>query len=156
MSYISSTSSINNANDRGYDLGPTLRPDNKPKFPLGWLLLVIILIVIIVFILYFFFRQRTQLVEPNRVPVIKARYAVVPNIDKDALNTCGDNGQDLCVFQSSTLSRAIELCNINYKVCTEFTYDPISETMKITNPTSVRQSSQQGNLYLQQVGAINV
>jgi hypothetical protein len=137
-----------------YKLGPILRPDNKPSFPLGWLLLTIVLIIVIVIILYFFFRQRTQLVEPSRVPVIRARYAVVPNIEKDALNTCGTDGQDPCIFSSTTLTRAIELCNINYKVCTEFSYDPISEIMTITNPTSTRRSSQQGNLYLQQVGAI--
>jgi hypothetical protein len=135
--------------------GCTLRPDNTPSFPMGWLILSIVLIIIIVVILYFFYRQRVQLVEPNRVPTIRSRYAVVPGIDKEALNTCGTN-QDPCIANATTLGKAIEYCNLNYTVCSEFVYDPISQMVKITDPSGARSSSQQGNLYLQQVGAVNV
>lgn len=136
-----------------------LRPDDTPSFPLGWLIFSIILIIIIIIILYFFYRQRFQLVEPSRVPIIKSRYAVIPGIDKEALNSCSNHasnvtGQDPCVTNATTLSKAIEYCDINYSICTEFVYDPVSQIAKITNPTGVRSSSQQGNLYLQQVGSI--
>lgn len=136
-----------------YTLGCTLRPDNKPSFPIGWLIFSIILIVIIVIVLYFFYRQRVQLVEPNRVPIIRSRYAVIPGIDKVALNSCG-TGQEPCISTANTLGKAIEYCNINHKICTEFVYDPVSLTAKITDPSGTRSSSQQGNLYLQQVGSI--
>jgi len=139
-----------------YQTDCVLRPDTTPSFPVGWLVLSIVLIVIIIIILYFFYRQRVQLVEPSRAPQIKARYAVVPGIDKTALNSCGDSRQDPCTSNVDTLGRAIEYCDLNYDICNEFVYDPISQVVKITDPNGERDSSQQGNLYLQQVGTINI
>jgi len=141
-----------------YTLGNTLRPDNSTPFPLGWLIFSIILIIMVVILLYFYYRQRSQLVEPDRVPTIRSRYAVVPGIDKEPLNSCGpgsSTGQEPCVSSAATLGKAIDYCNLNYKICSEFTYDPISQVVKITNPSGPRSSSQQGNLYLQQVGTIS-
>ncbi len=137
-----------------YKLGCVLRSENKAPFPIGWLTFSIVLIVLLVIVLYFFFRQRTQLVEPSTVPTIRARYAVVPNIVKDPSKSCGSSGQDECTFPANTLTKAVELCELHHKICTEFAYDPVSGTMNITDPGGTRRSSQQGNLYLQQVGSI--
>lgn len=145
--------------DPDYIMGDTLRPDNSTPFPLGWLIFSIILIIIIVILLYFYYRQRTQLVEPSRTPSIRARFAAVPGVDKEPLNSCSDvngGGQKPCISNATTLAKAIEYCDLNYKICTEFVYDPVSQTVKITNPSGSRSSSQQGNLYLLQIGSISV
>lgn len=147
-------------NEPNYMLGRELRPDNSRPFPLGWLIFSIVLIVIIVVLLYFYYRQRSQLVEPDRVPTIRARYAVVPGVDKEALNSCSSTvgtstGQEPCVSTATSLGGAIEYCDLNYRICSEFTYDPISQIVKITDPSGTRSSSQQGNLYLLQVGTIS-
>lgn len=142
--------------DPDVELGCTLRPDNVSKFPLGWLILSIILMIIIVVLLFWIFRLQVDLVNPEDVPIIRSRYSVVPGIDKEALNNCGSSQQDPCVFDALTLGRAIELCDINFRICSEFSYDPISQIMKITGPNNARVPSQQGNLYLRQVGSIGV
>jgi hypothetical protein len=137
-------------------LGCTLRPDNVSRFPLGWIVLSIVLIIIIVILLLWVFRLQVDLVDPNDVPNVRSRYAVVPGIEKAALNSCGNSNQDPCIFDANTLGRAIELCDINFQICREFSYDPISQQMKITGPNDDRQPSQQGNLYLQQIGNISI
>ncbi len=139
-----------------YTLANPLRPDNTPPFPIGWLLLVIALIVLVIIVLYFFFRQRTQLIEPITCPKIKARYAVQPGITKTTLQSCGTSGQTECQFPALTLAAAIERCEINHKICTEFSYDPTTQVIRIVDPNGTRRSAQHENLYLLQIGSISV
>ena len=140
----------------GYTLAPTLRPNNKPAFPIGWLILVIILIILLTVVLFFFFRQRTQLIEPSSCPKIKSRYAVRPGVTKTVLQACGASGQEICQFPSDSLSTAIQHCELNHKICTEFSYDPITQVVRIVDPHGQLSSTQQENLYLLQVGVISV
>ena len=139
-----------------YTLGDPVRPNHTPGFPVGWLLLVIVLIIGIIIVLYFFFRQRTQLIEPSLCPKIKGRYAVRPGVTKTTLQSCGDSGSDVCQFPATTLAQAIERCELNHAICTEFSYDPTTQVIRIVNPSGTLQSTQQENLYLLQIGEIVV
>lgn len=129
-------------------------PDNYSPFPIGWVILVIAIIVIIVVVSFFFFRQRTQLIEPENCPTIKGRYAVQPGITKTVLTSCGQTQSEECRFPAQTLAKAIQLCDLNSSFCTEFSYDPISQTVRFVDPSGVRESTQQENLYTRQVGTI--
>lgn len=140
--------------DQNYATNQIYRPDNHSPFPIGWVILAVIIIAIIIIILYFFFRQRTQLIEPANCPTIKSRYGVLPNITKTTLRSCGATQSDLCQFPAPTLSKAIGLCDLNSSFCTEFSYDPISQTVNFVDPNGTRTSTQQENLYLRQIGTI--
>lgn len=155
---MSTSASINSSTGQ-YVLGCDLRKDEKPPFPLGWLTFSIILIVILIIVLFYCLTIKEDLVDPSQVPVIKGRYAVIPNVDKEALNACGSagtvsGGNQPCVTTVTSLSQAIQYCEVNYKICSEFSYNPISGVVKITDPGGETSSSQQGNVYLQQIGFI--
>ncbi len=145
-----------NSSNQKYVTDQIYRPDNHSPFPIGWVLLVVVIIVIIIAILYFFFRQRTQLIEPANCPTIKSRYGVLPGVTKTTLQSCGSTQSDPCQFPAPTLSKAIELCDLSSSFCSEFSYDPISQTVNFVDPNGVRTSTQQENLYLRQVGLLLV
>jgi hypothetical protein len=132
------------------------RSNDYSPFPIGWVILITAIIVMIIIILYFSLRQRTQLIEPINCPSIKSRYAVQPGITKTVLRSCGSTQSEECLFPASTLSKAIQICDSNSTFCTEFSYDPITQTARIVDPSGARQSTQQENLYLRQVGTIIV
>jgi len=136
--------------------GKVLRPSYGSTFPIGWLIVVIILAIALIVVLYFFFRQRTQLIEPTNCPKIMSSYAVQAGVTKSTLTSCGDRADQPCMFTARTLVDAISRCEAEHKICTQFTFDPTVNIMRIVDPTGSPESTQQENLYLRQTGTIDV
>ncbi len=67
-------------------------------------------------------------------------YTVRPNSDGNEINECGENRDSPCIFAINTLGAAIEQCNILNSICSMFSFDNDSSTMKIIRTDSIFQT----------------
>lgn len=91
-----------------------------------WILLIVLLIGFIVLLLVYF-STRSYLIDPENCFKTNAEYSVLTGKEGDVLNQCpgiGVNPQSSeCIFETTSLYSAIQLCNSNPTTCQAFTFD---------------------------------
>ena len=125
--------------------------DNSKGVNPGLVLLVIILLIITLTIGFFFVRQRHQLVEPSRCPKIQGTFGLLPGTTGEVINLCGSDSKSECVVQVESLEQAVLQCNMRKDICTHFTHDSSTGTLRIINPSIPFSQTNTENMYIRQV-----
>lgn len=76
-------------------------------------------------------------------------YGYQPGIDGTELNSCGTDGTDPCVFSMASPSASVLQCNALSSICSAFTYNSTTQTMKIINLNATF-TNEQADLYVLQ------
>ena len=115
--------------------------------PIGWIILSLILgIIIIGLIITVAFLQLNR-ASPNGT--CSGSYGLQTGVDGDIINKCGENRNSPCLFVLSSINQCVTECNVLQDICTAFSYNPTTQTMKIVNPNRIF-SSDQVDLYTRQ------
>ena len=96
------------------------------------------------------FNQRQNLVNPKFCPTIKGNYGVLPGFTAQPIQQCGNNSNEPCTFDSSSLEDAINTCNLRYDICSTFSYDENTGQMQIISPNDVPLAASGINIYIRQ------
>lgn len=80
-------------------------------------------------------------------------YGVQLNVDANALVQCGTDRNQTCTFRKNSLSDCVAECDVLSNICQAFTFNEITSTMKIVQPTNTFTSAQT-NLFIRQSGMV--
>lgn len=94
-------------------------------------ILVIVLLVLIVILIVIIGLIGTAPTSGSNLPDFP--YYATPNLDSTAVNTCGNNRNQPCIFSYPFLSQAFQQCTELGSVCSTFTYNEGSKQMKVVN-----------------------
>lgn len=119
----------------------------KEQYPWGWILLSLLLTVgLIVFIVLW----AICINENNQSQTTSfGTYGVQPGVDAVAINACGQNKNTACVFSKNSLADCETECNNLKSICSAFTFNFSTSTMKIVNKNAAFVSSS-ANLFVRQ------
>ena len=117
------------------------------EISIGYILLIIFLALglIIFMLLWILSLNNTN----NTTNTCFGSFGVQTNTDAQPLNICGTSGTNTCVFSKSTLADAQSQCDILRSICNSFTFNELTSTMRIVEP-STRFNSLSSSLYVRQ------
>jgi hypothetical protein len=115
-------------------------------FPVLWVLVVVLLAVFAIVMTFLYFRAIIVLTNPSTCLEAKGQYGVTANTDGTILNSSSGP----CIFTFPTLGEAITQCNTLFTICTSFSYNQSSGTMRILNVNEPFVGSTNSNLYTRQ------
>lgn len=67
-------------------------------------------------------------------------YGISSNLTASPINSCGQDGKSPCIISASSVNAAIATCN-TLPYCNAFVYNPINNTMSISNGNPRSQSA---------------
>lgn len=118
-------------------------------WPIGWIILTgFFAFTTLMFILIWIFTM-DSMPPPSPAQVCFCPFGVQTNTDGNAINSCGADRTAPCLFAVSTLAEAETQCNTLSSICTAFTFNDSTSTMKIVRPDNTF-SSMATNLYVRQ------
>ena len=121
---------------------------------IGWVLLCLLLAAgVIIFMLLWIFSVNDQHNQPPQT-LCFGSFGVITGIDADAVNLCGTNKTDPCIFGINSIADAETQCNTLRGICNAFTFNSSNSTMKIVQANNTFASSST-NLFIRQSGAIS-
>jgi hypothetical protein len=98
--------------------------------PEAAIFLVVLLFIILALIIVIIVVSRIHSARPVGASV----YRLYPGIDGTALNNCQETRNQPCVFPVSTLSDAVDQCDLLH--CDMFSYNGTTQSMKFINPST--------------------
>lgn len=108
----------------------TITPPRESLDRTPYIIAIVVLIIIIVLILiiapFISVRQETG-------STTTGIYGLTPNTDAVVVNGCGRLRSQPCVFAAQYLSDAVERCDQLGPACSTFTFNEITNTMKVVN-----------------------
>lgn len=122
--------------------------------PNGRVVLIILLVTSVLFFIAFvitlfvYFYQLSNLISVSDCPAAVNNYGVLPATTGTPLNSC--NGAT-CTFTANTLQDAVNQCNSQPAVCSQFVWEPGTVTF-VSNP--VGSSDLNMNLYIRPTATI--
>lgn len=119
----------------------------------GWIVLCVSLaIALITFMLLWVFSVNDQY--NTTTSICFGPYGIETGVDTNALNQCGTSRTDPCIFAKNTIADCEAECDIWKSICNAFTFNSITATMKIVDPTNTFVSPSV-NLFKRQSGIIS-
>lgn len=110
-----------------------VKPD---KNLVGWIILSIVLTVALVtFMLLWIFSINEKYNQPEST-ICFGPFGIQTNVDSDPINQCGTNKSDPCIFAKNSVADAEAECNTLKSICSAFTFNTLTSTMKIVQPTN--------------------
>ena len=126
---------------------------DRDYVPSGYIILCIILTrLLIVFIILWAVAVNINFNSTNNTCF--GPFGVQVNTDANVLNICGTNQTSPCIFSVSSVNDCETQCNILSTVCSAFTYNASTSSMKIVQPSNTFASSST-DLYVRQNGMIS-
>lgn len=113
----------------------------------GWIVLSFVLATaLIAFILLWAFSVHSQ---QNTSSTCFGPYGVETGLDADSINQCGTDQSTPCVFAKNSIAECEAECETLRSICSAFTFNDSTLTMKIVQPTNTFASSS-SNLFVRQ------
>lgn len=81
------------------------------------------------------------LVKDQGIKACSSPFGMTYGKDGNQLSICGTSGNEPCIYQMTTINAAEQQCNLLESACKAFTYDPVTYTMKIVDPSKVFDST---------------
>jgi hypothetical protein len=124
-------------------------PQTVPKEnTTGWIVLSFVLATaLILFILLWVFSVHSN--QNSQQSSCFGPYGVETGFDGDAINQCGTDQSTPCVFAKNSIADCEAECETLKSICSAFTFNDSTSTMKIVKPTNVFASSS-SNLFVRQ------
>ena len=110
----------------------------------GYVFLILSCVLFIALIVgtFLYYRVSTELIEPDRCPVIGGSYGVTPSVIGRTINVCGQDGKTECVFNTiPDLQSAIKLCNSYLNVCRSFSFSPTTKIVRFVDASTTSAST---------------
>lgn len=114
-----------------------------------WIIATIVLVIISIVLAFLLGSLLINWVSPDNCPVIMGRYGVDAGMSGVPLNVCGDNNNELCEFNASTISNAIAICDRN-DICKSFQYIPSDGKLIFIDPSSSTWKPSTSDIYVRQ------
>ena len=119
----------------------------------GWIVLVFVLAVIIITLLIMIVIIGENQPQTPPDPCF-GPWGLELNVDNAAINRCGSSRTEPCTFTKTSLEACINECNQLSNICSSFTFNPTTATMKIVN-TEGTFTSGGTTLYVRQNGQVS-
>lgn len=100
---------------------------------IGWIILTVVLLVIIIIFFILWILCWVQNPQPCKC---FGSYGVEFNVNTVPLNVCGPSRSAPCEFIFGSANDAVKQCESLRDICKAFTYDTITNQMRIVNPTN--------------------
>src|SRR4029077_2815984 len=116
-----------------------------------WLIAYIILGIIAIWFILAYFTCSVTMINPNSCDASTGTYGVRPGTSGTALVACDNQA---CIFSGLNLTQAVNKCDSLSDVCSTFSYEQITGTMTIIDPTKPTTIAPNLDLYQRRVKII--
>lgn len=133
------------------DIEAALKQSCGKGFPIAWTLAFIVIVIGIIILIILYVRLGTVKIDPSACPNIQGEFGVKPSTKGQVLQLCGKDGMSLCTSQQPSISAAIQSCDMQFNICSGFTYDQSGNFSIIDTNGSLTATTPDVNTYIRQI-----